>query len=45
MIDKLTINKIKDRAKVEDFLTNLKPAGKDLYCKCPSVERMGSERD
>jgi DNA primase len=44
MIDKLTINKIKDRAKVEDFLTNLKPAGKDLYCKCPFCGEDGKRK-
>jgi DNA primase len=44
MIDKDTVDKIKSRAKLEDFISDLKPAGKDLYTKCPFCGKSGKSK-
>lgn len=41
MIDKLTVDKIKDRAKIEDFVSDLKSTGKDFYTECPFCHKKG----
>lgn len=44
MIDQSTIDKIKARAKLEDFISDLKPAGKDFYTKCPFCNEDGKRK-
>ena len=44
VIDKITEQKILDRARIEDFLTNLKATGKDLYTTCPICGKTGKAK-
>jgi DNA primase len=43
-IDKITEQKILDRSRIEDFLTDLRKTGKDLYTKCPKCGKTGKAK-